>query len=125
MGIINLNKKVYNKNQYKKVIDTSFSQLATSVSSSENKSLEENYTQEINTFFQDYNRLFYQIPKTGSTDSHEYLIKTSTEYIDYTPINNDVQVLIEEINQLQKQNLELNQQIVNLTISGSSPTNLL
>ena len=31
MGQINLNKKVYVKNQYEKVIDTKFSQLATSI----------------------------------------------------------------------------------------------
>jgi hypothetical protein len=120
METINLNKKVYAKNQYEKVIDTKFSQLATTVTiTPETKSLEENYTQEINKFFDDYSRLFYVIPKTGETNSHEYLIKTSTEYIDYTPINNDIQALIDEINQLQKQNLELNQQIVSLTISGS------
>ena len=70
-------------------------------------------------FRSDYTRLFYVIPKTGETNSHEYLIKTSTEYINYAPINNDIQALIDEINQLQKQNLELNQQIVNSTISSS------
>ncbi len=119
MGIINLNKKVYNKNQYKKVIDTSFSQLATSVSSSENKSLEENYTQEINTFFQDYNRLFYQIPKTGSTDSHEYLIKTSIDYIGFEQNSEDIAALLEEINSLRKDLLEANQTILELTSKPS------
>jgi len=121
METINLNKRVYSKPQYEKVIDTKFSQLATTItpSTTETKSLEENYTEEINKFFDDYSRLFYVIPKTGETNSHEYLIKTSTEYIDYIPVNNDIQALIDEINTLQRQNLELNQQIVNLTISGS------
>ena len=78
-----------------------------------------NFTEEIDKFFQDYNTLFFLIPKTGGINSHEYLIQKSSEYIDYTPVNDNIQVLIDEINQLQRQNLELNQQIVNLTISGS------
>ena len=117
METINLNKKVYAKNQYEKVIDTKFSQLATTVTPSTTPIVDT--TAVINQFFQDYNQLFFQIPKTGETNSHEYLIKTSTEYINYTPVNNDLQALIDEINNLQRQNLELNQQIVNLTISGS------
>jgi len=119
MEQVNLTKKVYTKSQYEKVIDTKFSQLAITVPPSPQSSITEDYSNDINKFFDDYNRLFYVIPKTGETNSHEYLIKTSTEYIAYTPVNNDIQALIEEINQLQRQNLELNQQIVNLAISGS------
>ena len=119
MEIINLNKKVYTKNQYEKVIDTKFSQLATTTTTTPSTDLTVDVTVAINQFFQDYNDLFFQIPKTGSINSHEYLIKTSTEYINYTPVNNDIIALIDEINQLQRQNLELNQQIVSLTISGS------
>ena len=50
--ILRLNKQVYSKNQYEKVIDTKFSQLATTItpSTTETKSLEENYTEEINKF---------------------------------------------------------------------------
>ena len=117
MEQVNLNKKVYAKNQYEKVIDTKFSQLATTITPSTSPTVDT--AAAIDQFFQDYNELFFQIPKTGETNSHEYLIKTSTEYINYTPVNNDIQALIDEINQLQRQNLELNQQIVSLTISGS------
>jgi hypothetical protein len=117
METINLNKKVYAKNQYEKVIDTKFSQLATTITPSTTPTVDT--TAAIDQFFQDYSQLFFQIPKTGETNSHEYLIKTSTEYINYTPVNDDIQALIDEINQLQRQNLELNQQIVNLAISGS------
>ena len=45
-------------------------------------------------------------------------MKTSSEYINANLINNDIQALIEEINSLQKQNLELNQQLVNTKISN-------
>jgi hypothetical protein len=115
MDQINLNKKVYAKNQYERVIDTNFSQLANT-----NPSLiVPTPIISVSEFFQNYNQIFFQIPKEGETNSHEYLVKTSSEYINVDLVNNDIQALIDEINILQQQNLELNQQIVNLTISGS------
>ena len=36
-----------------------------------------------------YNQLFYEIPELGETNSHEYLIKTSSDYIDSDSINED------------------------------------
>jgi hypothetical protein len=118
MATINLNKKVYAKNQYERVIDTKFSQLANVVP----PTIVSEPTISIEEFFQYYDELFFQIPKEGETNSHEYLIKKSSEYVDSEPINNDIQALIDEINLLQQQNLELNQQIVELQISGSSQT---
>jgi hypothetical protein len=115
MAAINLNKKVYAKNQYEKVIDTKFSQLANTPSPSSTTP-----TISIEEFFQNYNQIFFQIPKEGETNSHEYLVKTSSEYINFTPINEDIQALIDEINLLQQQNLELNQQLVDLQITGSN-----
>ena len=114
MEIINLNRKVFVKNQYEKVIDTKFSQLAYTPSSASLAPIVS-----IEEFFLLYNQLFFDIPKEGDVNSHEYLIKTSSEYINYNPINDDIQALIDEINVLQQQNLELNQQLVDLQISGS------
>ena len=115
MEIINLNKKVYAKNQYEKVIDTKFSQLANSPSSTAAITT----TISVDEFFQYYTDLFFQIPKLGETNSHEYLVKTSSEYIDSNTINADIQALIDEINALQQQNLELNQQLVEIQVSSS------
>lgn len=111
METINLTKKVYAKNQYERVIDTKFSQLATTPTID---------TQEISTisvseFFQYYNQLFFEIPKEGESNSHEYLIKTSSEYLNSTLINEDIQALLDEINILQQQNLELNRQLIELS----------
>jgi len=114
---INLNKKSFAKNQYEKVIDTKFSQLATSVPNDGNITPQ---TISIDEFFQYYNELFFQIPKFGATNSHEYLIKTSTEYIGSISLSNTEQALIDEINSLQQQNLDLNQKLIQLQISGSS-----
>jgi hypothetical protein len=116
MEKLNLNKKAYAKNQYEKVIDTKFSQLANSPSST---TPTPTTTISIDEFFQYYTDLFFQIPKLGETNSHEYLVKTSSEYIDSNIINADIQALIDEINALQQQNLELNQQLVEIQVSSS------
>ena len=108
MEIISLTNTLYNKNQYQKVIDTSFTQLvqpqvtasvvAPSISISE--------------FFTNYQTLFFEIPKFGDINSHEYLIKTSQEYAG--DFNNDdtIQALIEEVTQLRQENLSLQQQLI-------------
>lgn len=112
MEQINLAKTVYAKNQYEKVIDTSFTQLV-NVSSSLSASLP---TISVDQFFQYYQDLFYSIPKLGDTNSHQYLITTSSDYIGSTITNDDtLNALIEEITQLRQENLTLQLQI----ISGS------
>jgi hypothetical protein len=105
---IKLTKQVYDKNQYQKVIDTSFTQLvqpATSVTGSTLPSVDQ--------FFDFYNQLFFDIPKFGETNSHEYLIKTSQEYIGTSAlVNDELQALIDEITELRQENLDLQQQLL-------------
>lgn len=112
--IIPLNRKVYVKNQYEKVIDTKFSQLANTTSPS---TIIEESTISVEEFFQNYNQIFFQIPKTGDTNSHEFLIKTSLEYVGSAVIDDTIQALIDEINLLQQTNLELNQQLLEIQTS--------
>lgn len=123
MRKLNLSKREYAKTQYEKVIDTGFSQLATTPSPTTPTAAQQS-TISVDEFFTNYSQLFFQIPKFGATNSHEYLIKTSTEYVGSTPINNDIQALIEEINLLQTQNLELNQRLVEIQLSGSQALNI-
>ena len=112
MEQVNLNKTVYVKNQYEKVIDTSFTQLV-NVTSSLSSSLP---TITLDQFFQYYQDLFYQIPKFGDINSHQYLVSTSGNYIGTTNTTDDtIQALVEEVTQLRQENLTLQQQI----ISGS------
>ena len=120
MAQVNLNKTVFEKRQYQRVIDTSFSQL---IPSNQTSSIAAPTTS-VDQFFNYYNQLFFDIPKFGDTNSHEYLIKTSTEYIGSTTINNDIQALIDEINLLQAQNLELNQRLIETQLSGSQALNI-
>jgi hypothetical protein len=108
---IELVKQSYNKNEYEKVIDTQFTQLVQPV-------VDTNPTPEISVqqFFDYYQQLFYIIPKFGDINSHQYLITTSTEYIGATAQNDDlIQSLLEEITSLRQENLDLQQQIVDVT----------
>lgn len=111
MENITPNKLVYDKSQYEKVIDTSFTQL---IQPQVTSSLP---TITVAEFFQNYQELFFSIPKFGDTNSHEYLIKTSGEYIGSTNVNDDlIQALLEETNQLRQENLDLQQQITSGSI---------
>ena len=105
---VQLTKQVYSKTQYQKVIDTSFTQLVQPTISPTGSALPT-----VSQFFDFYNQLFFDIPKFGETNSHEYLIKTSQEYIGASNIVNDeIQALIDEVTQLRQENLELQQQIL-------------
>ena len=107
---INLNKQVYSKTQYERVIDTSFTQLVQPVATGSAVAP----TISVAEFFTNYQTLFFEIPKFGDTNSHEYLIKTSQEYAG--DFNNDetIQALIEEITQLRQENLDLQQQVITI-----------
>lgn len=119
MEKINLNKVIYSKNQYEKVIDTKFSQLATTLSQEESRKLITSPSITVEQFFTYYDELFFTIPKEGEINSHEYLIKRSSEYINTNPTDDTIQALIDEINLLQQTNLELNQQLIELSLTGS------
>ena len=95
---VDLRKEVFNKPQYEQVIDTSFSQLGlTSISASaeDQVSLEE--------FFGLYNSLFYDIPALGETNSHEFLVKSSGEYINFDQISDEILALQQEISGLREE----------------------
>ncbi len=65
-------------------------------------------------FFELYNQLFYNIPELGSTNSHEYLVKTSGEYIDFDQNQEEIQALQAEIAQLRTELLDAQRQIIEL-----------
>ena len=92
---IDLIKEVFNKAEYIKTIDTSFNELG-AVSITEDQQLQPS----VEEFFGLYNSLFYDIPALGETNSHQYLIRTSGEYINFDEINAEVQALQAEIAQL-------------------------
>jgi len=106
---VRFQKQVFDKRQYEKTIDTSFKQLGVKPPVEQ---IEETPT--VNDFFQMYNELFYDIPETGVTNSHEYLIKQSSEYINFEQDNEEIDALQVEIGQLRTELLEAQKQIVEL-----------
>ena len=114
---INLNKEVFNKRDYQKTINTSFTQLDV-------PSVQEQLTQQttVSEFFNLYNELFYEINEIGETNSHEYLIKTSSQYINFNENDELIQALQNEIAQLREELLEAQQQLAT-DVSSTSTTN--
>lgn len=104
---IEFNKQVFDKRQYKKIIDTSFKQLGVKTPQEQ---IEETST--VNDFFQMYNDLFYDIPETGETNSHEYLIKQSSEYINFEQNNEEIEALQKEIGQLRIELLNTQKELI-------------
>ena len=106
---IKFQKQVFDKRQYNKTIDTSFTQLGI-------KTLTEQIaeTPSVNDFFQMYNELFYDINEKGPTNSHEYLIKQSSEYVNFEQDNEEIEALQEEIAQLRIDLLNSQKEVIEL-----------
>ena len=109
MEIVKIEKIVFGKTTYENVIDTKFSQLI-KTSSTESVNLDT-----VDNFFRLYNLLFYDIPKKGPTDSHEFLITESTNYVGITQNSEDIQALLDEIATLRQESLEKDKTLISLT----------
>jgi hypothetical protein len=107
---INLNKEVFNKRIYQKTIDTSFKELGV-------KTIQEQVDEQptVQEFFNMYNTLFYNINLLGPTNSHEFLIKTSSEYIGAEQDNELINLLQAEIANLRQELLANQKQLADLT----------
>lgn len=108
---VKLNRKVYGKVSYPKVVDTEFSQL---IQPSPTIQIEEPLT--VAEFFEEYNRLFFEIPQNGPLGTHEELVKRSSSYLGTTGNSSETQALLDEINSLRAQLLSAQQEIVNLSL---------
>ena len=109
MDRINLNKNVFNKEDFLKTVNTSFTQLIPPTPV-------EVPAMNVDEFFAEYDRLFYEIPKEGATNSHTYLVETSGEYINYDKINAEIQALLDEIASLRQEILTLNEEKLDLQL---------
>ena len=126
MGKVKLNKTVFDKGKFEQTVDTTFSQLVTKP---EQKFFDIGLAT-VNDFFAIYTNLFYDIQKEGETNSHEYLVKESGEYIDFNQINEDIQILLDEITKLREESLkkdttilDLEQEIAQLQIEQTTQPN--
>ena len=103
MANVDLVKEIYGINTYTKAVDTQFEELL------QPEVVETTPTITVDEFFQYYQDLFFDIPVSGSINSHVYLVERSQQYIGGSVIDNEKQALIEEINSLRQQLLDLNQ----------------
>lgn len=110
MTQISLNKDIFNKGDFEKLVDKKFKQLINN-----QNNLEEEFT--IDEFFQLYEELFIQIPREGDINSHRYILNKEAEYLGAT-INDglDVQALLQEITSLRNDLLEANKTLLTSTI---------
>ena len=117
---VDLKIEVFNKDQYKQVIDTNFSQLGvTSVSASAEDTIS------VEEFFGNYNSIFYDIPPNGETNSHEFLVRESGQYINFDQIADEILALQEEIAGLRKELLAEQIKVIELESGVSVDTGSL
>jgi hypothetical protein len=110
---IKINKTVYDKNAYERLVDTKFSQIG--APPTPQQKLQEQPS--VNKFFKLYNDLFYDIPENGEIDSHKYLIEKSSEYINYEANSEEILALQNEIADLRQQLLTEQKRIIELQTS--------
>jgi hypothetical protein len=103
---INIQKTVFSTTEFNKVINSTFQTFTQPVPAQDPDTPEE--------LFRLYDKLYYTIDVTGETNSHEYLIKKSSELITFDKVTEEIQPLLDEIAQLRQENLGLNQQILTL-----------
>ena len=114
MANLPLVKQVFEKKAFNDTINTTFTELTSSAVVSTSSLLPS-----VIEFFQYYQDLFYQIPKFGDTNSHQYLVISSQDYIGSEAGGNEViDALISEVTVLRQENLELQQQIAQSTITS-------
>jgi len=91
---IKIDKIIYSNNSINKVINRSFSEL-----------MSEDPPVDIKGFFNQYHKIFYDIPKEGSKQSHFTLIEQSTDYLQGFDDPKDAQIesLLNRIEELELQ----------------------
>ena len=108
---VQFEKEVYGKVSYPKIVNTEFSELV----SVEDAELAVPDQLTVAEFFEEYDRLFFLIPRNGANASHSFIVERSSSYIGVTGQADEIQALLDEINDLRVQLLSANQEIVNLS----------
>ena len=97
MSQINIEKQVFDKNIFGKVVNTQFSQLINQ------QKVDIVSPTTVDEFFILYDELFYQIPKEGDVSSHRYILQKEAEYLGVIIDQSDIQSLLDEITSLRQQ----------------------
>lgn len=107
---VRIKKESFNSNQFNNLVDREFTTFTKPVEVLDTDTVEE--------LFRLYDKLYYSIPIEGELNSHQYILKMSSELTDFEKNTEDLQPLLDEIAQLRQQLLDANQQIFELENNG-------
>lgn len=107
---IELQKTVLNNKTFTKVVQTDFKTFTEPVLPVNTDTVEE--------LFRLFDKLFYEIPIYGNTNSLENLVTKSLELYEVPETTVEIQPLLDEIAELRQRLLEANQQILELSSNG-------
>lgn len=102
---VKIQKTIYSLNGFNNTVNTEFSQL---VNNSSPEPIKPDTT--VSEFFAQYNILFFDIPLSGSDETHLGLATRSLEHLGLS-----LDDLQSEIEYLRKENVELKNQIINIS----------
>ena len=120
LEITNLNRTVFDKTLFNETVDTNFNELG-DTNPQDPSFFDINLATQAN-FFTLYENFFFQIPKMGISNSHEYLAKKSGDYINFERDQEAIQQLLDEISELRAENVDLRILNVNLEVASITPT---
>lgn len=109
---IKIQKTVYKKDDYGKVVDRTFNSFV--------QNEETTVIKTVDNFFRDYEELYLEIPIEGDEKSHRYLYDRSGELLDIQNALTDIQPLLDEIAELRQQLLEANQEILEVRLENAN-----
>lgn len=112
MSQIPIEKQVFDKNAFGRVINTQFSQLLNQQIAVETPIFT------LEDFFELYEQLFYQIPKEGDVNSHRFILQKEADYLGVIVDQEDIQALLDEITSLRQQVLDTQTLLNDLTKIG-------
>lgn len=107
---VRIQKQLFKSDQFNTLIDREFKTFI--------KPVQEIDTDTVEELFRLYDKLYFNIPIEGEINSHQYLLRKSSELTEFDKSTEDIQPLLDEIAQLRQQLLNANQQIFELESDG-------
>ena len=102
-----INKKVLDRKKVQKVLNLDFETFTDP---------DPEIQLSVSEFFNEYERLFTEIPIEGETESHRFLVNRSKELLDFDTVTDDIEPLLQEISFLRRQLLNARTEIVDLQV---------
>ena len=103
---VRFEKTVFNSKTATRVVNNEFTQFVDPV--------EEEDLDTIAELFRLYDKFYFSLPEEGEDNSHEYLIKKSSQLVSIDQTTEEIQPLLDEIAQLREQLLLANEQVLEL-----------